>query len=395
MSTIQLKKGRERSLARRHPWVFSGAIAKSSNDFEPGDLVQVVGSDGTFLAWGYANPNTQIVVRVLDWNESATIDGGWWRNKLANAIDRRLHNPVVAQNQMRRLCYAEADGVPGLIVDQYGDVVVLQALTAGIERVKKTICDTLIDILDPQYIYERSDTDTRKLEGLQPVAGSIHGGNPPKYIDITQDHLEFQVDVTTGHKTGFYLDQFTNRSLVARYVKGKHVLDLFSYTGACGLYAMAAGAESVTMIESSRDALDATGRHIEGNHLGAITHDLVQGNVFEVLRSYRDARRSFDVVIVDPPKFAHTKAQRNKAERAYKDVNLLALKLLTPGGVLATFSCSSAIDRAALLRIVSWASLDAGRDVRVLHQLSQSPDHPISPSFPESEYLCGFVCVVS
>ncbi|MFQ5512172.1 MAG: class I SAM-dependent rRNA methyltransferase [Candidatus Krumholzibacteriia bacterium] len=391
---VGLKKGREKSVLRRHPWVFSGAISNIEGDPAAGDVVRVNDHAGAFLAWGYFNPASQIQVRLLDGAESARIDDAWWRRRLEQAIDRRRQPPGPGETNMYRLVHAEADGLPGFVVDRYGGYLVLQALTAGIERVKPLLCGLLGELLKPEGIFERSDGDGRRLEGLAAVTGSLSGTSPPPALEVDEGGLRFLVDIASGHKTGFYIDQRENRRSVARYARGRNVLDLFCYSGGFGIHALSAGAGSVTMVDSSSDALALARRNVELNAGTDAPAELVEGNAFNIVRTYRDAARTFDMIVVDPPRFAQTRAQAAKAERAYKDINLVAVKLLSPGGILATFSCSGAVGFESFSRVVAWSSLDAGRNLQIVERLAQSCDHPVNPLFPESEYLTGLVCRV-
>jgi len=394
VSTISLAKGRDRSLRRRHPWVYSGAIAGIDGDPAPGDVVRVVDHEDNFLAWGFFNRHSKIQARVLDWNEAASIDGSWWRRRVSEAIERRQGLPGFEETSVYRLIYAEADGLPGLIADRYGDFVAVQVLTAGVERVKDAIRDALLDAVGPKGIFERSDQEFRKLEGLDPSIGLLAGEAPPDRVEVVEKGRRFFADIKGGQKTGFYIDQRDSRALVAEYARGKEVLDLFAYTGAFSVYALLAGAVRATLVESSHGALEIAEANLAANGIDPEGVELIQGNVFEVARSFRDSGRRFDVVIVDPPKFAQSRAQLEGAERAYKDVNLLAMKLLAPGGMLATFSCSGAVEIEHFSRIIAWAGADANRHVQVLRRLSQGADHPVAPSFPESEYLKGLICRV-
>ncbi len=393
--TVRLKKGREKSVVRRHPWIFSGAVSRLEGEPGPGDVVRVMSADGAFLAWGYFNRESQLQVRVLDRGPSTVIDDGWWRHRLDLAIQRRKGLPGLEATNMCRLVHAEADGLPGLIVDRYGDFLVVQSLTAGIERVKPLLGELLGELCKPRGIYERSDSDGRRMEGLSPAAGPVAGETPPKTIEAHEGGVKFVVDVESGHKTGFYLDQRDNRRAVARYAGGRSVLDLFSYSGGFGLYALAAGARSATIVDSSAGALALARQNAELNGLATGDIEFVEGNAFDLVRSYRDAAKHYDLIIVDPPKFAQTRAQASKAERAYKDINLVAMKLLSPGGILATFSCSGAVGAENFSRVIAWSSLDAGRDLQIIERLSQACDHPVNPLFPESQYLTGLICRVS
>lgn len=393
-AVITLLKGRDRSLRRRHPWIYSGAIGAVDGDPAGGGVVRVVDHKKTFVAWAYFNPASKLRARVLDWNEDASIDEDWWRARVRTALEKRRGIPGLEDTDVYRAVYAEADGLPGLIVDRYGDYLVLQSLTAGTERAKDTIRDALLEAASPKGIYERSDPEPRMLEGLGPSTGVLAGAAPPERVEVSERGRRFLVDIAGGQKTGFYVDQRDNRSRVAEYAPGRKVLDLFAYTGGFSVYALLAGAARATLVESSYPALQTAEANLAANGIAETAAELIQGNVFEVARSFRDSGTVFDLVVTDPPKFAQSRGQLAGAERAYKDVNLLAMKLLTPGGILATFSCSGAVEIEHFSRIVAWAAADANRHVQILGRFSQGPDHPVVPAFPESEYLKGLLCRV-
>jgi 23S rRNA (cytosine1962-C5)-methyltransferase len=394
VSTIWLAKGRDRSLRRRHPWIYSGAIARVDGNPARGEVARVVDHKGAFLAWAYHNNRSQIHARVLDWDEDASIDEAWWLARVKEAIERRRDLPSLKSSDVCRLVYSESDGLPGLIVDRYGDYLVVQVHTAGVERVKDVIVAALVAAVSPKGVFERSDQETRKIEGLEAAGGLRAGEAPPERIEVSEGGYRFAVDIKTGQKTGFYIDQRDNRRYVAEYAGGKDVLDLFSYSGGFSVYALGAGAAHSTLVDSSYAALELAELNLASNGVEESRVDIIHGNASEVARSYRDEGRLFDMVIADPPKFAQARAHIEKAERAYKDVNLLGMKLLKPGGVLATFSCSGAMDIEHFSKVITWASVDAERQVQILQRLSQSADHPVMPSFPESEYLKGLICRV-
>ncbi len=394
LSTIWLAKDRDRSLKRRHPWIYSGAIARVEGSPSRGEVVRVVDHKGDFLAWAYHNNRSQIHARVLDWDEAASIDEAWWHSRVNEAIERRRDLPGLEGSDVCRLVYSEADALPGLIVDRYGGYLVIQVHTAGMERAKGTIVAALMAAVSPKGVFERSDQETRKIEGLDAAGGLLAGEAPPQPLEISEGGYRFSVDIKTGQKTGFYIDQRDNRRYVAEYARGKKVLDLFSYSGGFSVYALGAGASHSTLVDSSYAALELAERNLAANGIEESRVEIIHGNVSEVARSYRDAGTQFDMVIADPPKFAQARAHITKAERAYKDVNLLGMKLLKPGGVLATFSCSGAMDIEHFSKVITWASVDADRQVQILQRLSQSADHPVMPSFPESEYLKGLICRV-
>jgi len=394
MFQIRLKRKAEKSIRRFHPWVFSGAVDRVEGEPEPGDVVRVADSDGRFLAWGHYHPRSGIRIRLLDWREEAVIDEGWWRRRLRESIDRRRDLFRRDDPDAFRLVFGESDLLPGLVIDRYAGFVVLQALTAGVERVKPLLAAALGELAWVRGVFERSDADSRRLEGLEPTVGPLWGEFPPERIEIREPGFRFWVDVVHGQKTGFFLDQRANRRIAAEYAAGREILDCFSYTGGFSIYAAGSGAGSVTMIESSAPAVDLALENFKLNNLSGRPVQTVVGDVFQVLREYRDQGRTFDLIVLDPPKFAPTRAQAAKAARAYKDINLLALKLLRPEGVLVTFSCSGGVEADLFQKIVFGAGLDAGREVQILERLTQGADHPVRLSFPESFYLKGLICRV-
>ena len=398
--SVILKPGRDKSVRHRHPWIFSGAIdGIAGAEPEPGEVVQVQAADGSFLAHGYFNAKSRISVRLLDWQRGAHIDEGWWRERVAAAVMRRTSVATETDSNACRLVYAEADGLPGLIVDQHDGFLAVQMLTVGIERVRGVIHAALEELLHPTGVVDLSDDTARGLEGLPPSSGSGTGKPPDRPLAIRENGFRYLIDLFEGQKTGFYLDQRTNRRRVAPYAQGKSVLDGFCYTGGFTLPALAAGAQAITCIDSSAAALDLLRQNVESLQAerpacANVTVEVLKGNLFELMRRYRDEERHFEMVILDPPKLAAAQAQVPKALRAYKDLNLLAMKLLTPGGILATFSCSGAVSRSEFHNAVAWAATDAQRSVQVIEQLSQAEDHPVLISFPESEYLKGLICRV-
>lgn len=394
MTRIHLKPDREKSLRLRHPWVFSGAIARMEGSVEPGQPVDVLSSRGEWLARSDYNPRSQIALRLLTFDPSDAVDEAFWRRRLLAALARRRETPQLAEAMARRLVYAESDGLPGLIVDQYGEWLVLQALTLGMERRKEAIAALLQELLSPRGIYERSDVDVRAQEGLPQRKGVLAGEEPPEIIEIVEHGLRFYVDLRRGHKTGFYLDQRENRHTVAGYCASAEVLNAFSYTGGFAVYAAQGGARRVTNLDSSADALRAAEANLALNGLPADAVENVEGDAFQVLRTWRDAGRTFDVVILDPPKFAFSRAQLNAATRGYKDINMLAMRLLRPGGILCTFSCSGLVSEDLFQKVIFGACLDVGREVRILQRLSQGSDHPVALTFPEGAYLKGLICRV-
>jgi 23S rRNA (cytosine1962-C5)-methyltransferase len=391
---VILKPGREKSLLRRHPWIFSGAIQQADSNIAPGSTVNLLSSDKQFLARASYSPHSQIRARVWTFDSNETVDAAFFRHKIRAATISRSISQVASQSNAYRLIYAESDRIPGLIVDRYDDVLVLQSLTAGSEYWKETLADLLMEETGLSSLYERSDADVRELEGLAPKIGSLRGDLSSFVFPITEHNLQFFINIQSGHKTGSYLDQRANHLRVRELAKDKDVLDCFCYTGGFTLNALAGGAKSVLSVDSSGDALELCRQNIALNYLPADRHTALKGDVFQLLRKFRDENRSFDMIILDPPKFAPTAAHADKATRAYKDINLLAFKLLRAGGILVTFSCSGGVDAALFQKIVAGSALDAGAnaEAQIIEHLSQAADHPISLHFPESAYLKGLIC---
>ncbi|MCL4270239.1 MAG: class I SAM-dependent rRNA methyltransferase [Anaerolineales bacterium] len=389
---LSLKPGREKSLLRLHPWVFASAFQTPDVSIASGSTVSLVDANGQFLARASYSPHSQIRARVWTFNDEE-VDKEFFRRRIKAALNSRRRLQLDGQGDAQRLIHGESDGIPGLIVDRYADVLVLQSLTAGTEFWKQTFADLLVEETGVQIIYERSDADVRELEGLQPITGSLRGELHTSRFTIQEHGLKFNVDVQHGHKTGFYLDQRENRRRVGELSKDRDMLNCFCYTGGFSIHALANGARSVLSVDSSADALTLLEENLRLNNLPAERHTSMEGDVFQLLRRFRDEARSFDVIVLDPPKFAPTSAHAEKAARAYKDINLLAFKLLRAGGILVTFSCSGGVDATLFQKIVASAALDAGVDAVIIEHLSQGVDHPVSLHFPEGAYLKGLVCV--
>lgn len=395
MIRVTLKKNRDFSLRHRHPWVLSGAIASINGpEPQPGETVLLTSADGTDLALAAWSPASAIRARVWTFDPTETIDTPFFQKRIAAALAAREKLAPLAPGRAARLLNAEADGLPGVTADRYANHLVLQLTTAGAQRHKPAITAAWQASLPCHTIYERSDTSAMAREGLPPVSGPLAGDAPPDLVEITEPSARFLIDIRNGHKTGFYLDQRDNRAILARFAPGADVLNAFSYTGGFGIAAANAGARHVTHIDLSVDALDLARRNAALNNQPDTQHTFTHGNVFELLRTFRDSRRQFDLIILDPPKFADSRGALMKATRGYKDIALLGLKLLRPGGILATFSCSGLVTPDLFWKITAGAALDANRDVRVLHHLSASPDHLASPHFPEGLYLNGLLCSV-
>jgi 23S rRNA (cytosine1962-C5)-methyltransferase len=393
MKVVTLQNKREYSILRRHPWIFSGAVAKVEGDPCAGDTVQVKAADGTLLGMGAYSPESQIRVRLWTF-EASEIDTTFINSRIAQAISGRSIFLAEGATNAFRLVNAEADGIPGLIADRYGEWIVCQFTTAGAERWKKEIVEALQRYSPCKGVYERSDLDVRTREGLPPLMGVLAGKAPPERIEIVENGARYYVDVLQGHKTGFYLDQRDNRAMVKRYANGLDVLNAFSYTGGFGVAAVTSAAASVTHVDLSEPSLALARENTALNTCHVEESTFICGNVFEVLRSFRDAAKTFDMIILDPPKFADSKGSLMKAARGYKDINLLAMKLLRPGGLLATFSCSGLMTSDLFDKVVSDAAVDAKRDFQVLKRLQQAEDHPEGLCFPEGLYLKGLFCRV-
>lgn len=393
MNSIFLKPGREKSLLRRHPWVFSGAIDKVTGNPQSGETVDVLDSNRQFLARAAYSPSSQIRARVWTFNPDENLDADFFRRRIVSALEKRTALGLPTVTDALRLLHAESDGLPGLIVDRYGETLVLQSLTAGSEFWRETLADLLLEITGCSTIYERSDADVRELEGLAPRNGLLRGSLTSPSLQIIEYGLKFLVNIETGHKTGFYLDQRANRKRVGELARGRDVLNCFCYTGGFSVHAAAGGAKSVLSVDTSGDALALGRENIALNGIQAESLDWSDADVFTALRKFRDQNRSWDLIVLDPPKFAPTAAQAEKAARGYKDINRLAFKLLRPGGILATFSCSGGIDAGLFQKIVASAALDAGVEAQIVETLTQGPDHPVSIHFPEGAYLKGLVCV--
>jgi len=394
MKTLVLKGGREKSLLRKHPWIFSGAIQRAEGHPDSGDTVEVLAADGRFLAWAAWNPASNIAARVWSWREDETIGPEFFRSRIANALEARNSLQPAIDSDGMRLIHAESDGLPGLVVDRYGDVLVMQLGSAGAERWRDTIADILQELCKPGCIFERSDSDARKLEGLEARNGVLRGVLPAA-VGIAEHGVRFSVDVAEGQKTGFYLDQRDNRALTGALANNKDVLNCFCYTGGFSLYAMRGGAKSVLSIDASEEALELARHNARLNGLDESKMQWQCSDVFQALRTLRDQGRKFDLIILDPPKFAPTAAFAEKAARGYKDINLLGFKLLRPGGLLCTYSCSGGIGAELFQKIVAGAALDAGVDAQIVRHLHASADHPVLLSFPEGEYLKGLVLRVT
>lgn len=394
MPLVKLKKGRDKSVLRKHPWVFSGAIFSSEEVSINGQTIEVVSFDGKFLGYGAYSLHSQIAVRLYSFDKTELINKDFFIKRISEAVSERDNFINKETTNVYRLINSESDSLPGLIVDRYDNTLVCQFLSAGAEFWKKDIIEILIQILNPTTIFERSDSEVRLKEGLLPSKGVLWGREPDDLIEVVENGNKFLVDIKNGHKTGFYIDQRDNREIVSEYCVGKNVLNCFSYSGGFSVYAIKSGATKVTNIDSSREALDLAEKNFSLNNINSNYYENINDDVFKVLRTFRDSRREFDVIILDPPKFAESFSQVEKASRGYKDINLLALKLLKKDGLLFTFSCSGHISFELFTKIISDAALDSGKKIQTIRYLSQSKDHPIVTNFPESLYLKGLICQI-
>ena len=394
MKVIKLREGKERSLLRRHPWVFQGSVAKGGAD--AGETVRVEAHDGRFLAWGAFSPTSMIRVRAWSFDEAERIDRSFFERRIGAAVALRARLPIDSDGL--RLVHGEADGLPGLIVDRYAGTLCAQFLSAGTERWKATIADALLAATGCTRLYERSDASVRGLEGLAPVKGWLRGGGDggageaATEVTIREHGWHLTVDVAEGHKTGFYLDQRDNRARFAALVRhfgAQRVLNCYCYTGGFSVAALAGGAAHVVSVDSSAPALARARAHVALNGLDAARAEFVDADVNAFLRQQLDAGAQFDAIVLDPPKFAPTAAHAERAARAYKDINRLALMLLAPGGLLLTFSCSGGVNADLFHKIVAGAGIDAHVDGVLLERLAGACDHPTTINFPEGEYLKG------
>jgi 23S rRNA (cytosine1962-C5)-methyltransferase len=392
---IYLKVSRDKSLLRKHPWIFSQAINKIKGKPMLGDTVDIYDHKEKWLARGAYSPESQISVRVWSFNENEEIDSEFFHKKLLSAQSRRDWYIEEGGLTGYRLIAGESDGLPGITIDKYDNLIVCQLLSAGADFHRYTLVEVLKSLYPDCSIYERSDVDVRKKEGLEPVTGWLTKPLESTACVIKEHGLSINVDVAKGHKTGFYLDQRDSRVTAGRYSKGKSVLNCFSYTGTFALHCAANDAKEVINVDVSQSALDLAEENVALNNLQDKNVSYIKADVFKLLRQYREEKRQFDMIILDPPKFVESKAQLTGACRGYKDINMLAMQLLKPGGILLTFSCSGLMEASLFQKVVADAALDAKREVHFVERLQQAADHPISSNYPEGYYLKGLVCQVS
>ncbi|MDQ8023891.1 MAG: class I SAM-dependent methyltransferase [Moraxellaceae bacterium] len=394
MARLILQQGKERPVLRRHPWIFAGSVDHLDGRARPGDTVEVLSHDGKLLGRAAWSPESQIRARMWSFDADTSIDHAFFKRRVADCVARRMAHPHLRGQDGLRLIHGESDGLPGVIADRFGPVVVVQLTSAGADKWREAIVAGLKQATGCTAVYERSDSEVRKLEGLEPVSGLLDGELPAS-LSIVENGVRMEVDVVGGHKTGFYLDQRDNRLLTGQLAAGRSVLNCFCYTGGFSLQALAGGAASVLSIDSSGPALATGARNLALNpQLDASRAEWMEADVFEALRSLRAEGRTFDLIILDPPKFAPSAAHAQRASRAYRDINILGFRLLNPGGILMTYSCSGGIGQELFQSIVASSAVDAGVEARIIHRLSAAADHPIGLSVPEGEYLKGLACQV-
>ncbi len=397
---VILVRGREKSLLKRHPWVYESAIAHVAGKPKAGDLVKIVAHDSRFLAWAAWSPKSAIRARCWSFDRDDRIDEDWFEKRIRNAVSAR--EDLKERTSARRLVFGEADFLPGLIADQYGDFVVCEILSAGAEAHRKLFADILMRVTGCKGVFERSDASVREREGLPKRVGVLAGEEPPKEIEVTEDGVKYGVDVRAGHKTGFYVDQRESRLLAQKLAedfrkkhgRGMRALNCFSYTGGFSLALLKGGAESVVSVDSSAEAIAMAKANARRNGFTEEQFICEEADVFEFLRKARDRGEKFDLVILDPPKFAATHYHVERAARAYKDISLNGLRLLNEGGHLLTFSCSGAIDRGLFQKIVAGAVIDSGVNAWMAGWTAAGEDHPLLATYPEGEYLKGLHLIV-
>lgn len=391
MIDVVLKKGKEKAVHQKHPWVFSGAIDKVKGNPLNGEVIKVLAADQSFLAYGYYNGQSRVAVRLLEWEEDNIIDKAWYEVRLKDAIASRAHLLSDQQTNTCRLVFSEADYLPGLIVDKYADYLSLQILSAGMENVKAELIEILIAELNPVGIFDKSDANARTHENLEVSQGLLWGETPPEFIEVKENGVCYHINIADGQKSGFYCDQRDNREILAAYTRDKEVLDCFCYSGGFTLNSLKHGAKHVTSVDSSALAMETLKHNLGLNGFMEHQQTSIQSDVNKQLRVFKEDGKLFDVIVLDPPKYAPSRSALDRAARAYKDLNRLGMLLLKKGGILATYSCSGAVDLETFKQIIAWAALDAGREVQIIKQFHQPEDHPVRISFPEGEYLKGLL----
>ncbi|HEY5328069.1 MAG TPA: class I SAM-dependent rRNA methyltransferase [Mucilaginibacter sp.] len=394
MIDVLLKKGKEKAVLYHHPWVFSGAVERVNGKPENGDIVRLLNAKGDFMAYGFYNGQSRVALRLLEWDEHVEVDEQWFREKVAAAVAGHSNVLVNGVTNTCRLIFSESDYLPGLIVDKYANHLAVQVLTSGMEKIMPVIIDELQRLLNPESIFDKSDASSRSHEGLETQNILLAGNHPPERLEVIENGIIYNINIAKGQKSGFYCDQRDNREIVASYAKGKNVLDCFCYTGGFTLNSLQNGAKSVTAVDSSVPAIDTLKENIALNNFDASKVTAIASDVNKQLRKFRDEGELFDIVVLDPPKYAPSRSALDKASRAYKDLNRLGMLLLNKGGLLATFSCSGAMNMETFKQVLAWAALDAGKQVQFINQFCQPADHPVRASFPEGEYLKGLLCRV-
>ncbi|HZY36098.1 MAG TPA: class I SAM-dependent rRNA methyltransferase [Mucilaginibacter sp.] len=394
MIEVVLKKGKEKAVLQRHPWVFSGAVEQVKGKPANGDIVGLMDAGGKFMAYGFYNAQSRVALRLLEWDESAVVEEEWFRAAVRAAVISRGGLLAEGITNACRLVFSESDYLPGLIVDKYAGHLAVQVLTSGMEKMMPVIIDELQNLLKPESIFDKSDASSRSHEGMETTNISLTLNPPPEFVEVLENGIRYHINIAEGQKSGFYCDQRDNRKILAIHAKGKKVLDCFSYTGGFTLNCLQNGAASVTSVDSSSLAIDTLKQNVALNNFDPQKVTAIISDVNKQLRKFREDGETFDVVVLDPPKYAPSRSALDKASRAYKDLNRLGMLLLNKGGLLATFSCSGAMDMETFKQVLAWAALDAGKQVQFIHQFCQPEDHPVRSSFPEGEYLKGLLCRV-
>ncbi|MBD1367532.1 class I SAM-dependent rRNA methyltransferase [Mucilaginibacter sp. ZT4R22] len=394
MIDVVLKKGKEKAVLHKHPWVFSGAIDKVQGKPVNGEIIRLLSSQDAFLAYGFYNDQSRVAVRLLEWDEAVAVDADWFRQKVCTAVAGRAHILADGDTDTCRLIFSESDYLPGLIVDKYAGHLAVQVLTSGMQNAMPVIIAELNALLSPLSIFDKSDATSRAHEGLETNNVLLAGTEPPELVMVKENGITYGINIAEGQKSGFYCDQRYNRKLLASYARGKKVLDCFSYTGGFTLNALREGAASVTSVDSSALAIETLTENIRLNGFEASAHNAIKSDVNVQLRKFREEGEKFDIIVLDPPKYAPSRSALDRASRAYKDLNRLGMQLLNSGGLLATYSCSGAMDMETFKQVLAWAALDAGKQVQFIYQFHQPEDHPVRASFPEGEYLKGLLCRV-
>jgi 23S rRNA (cytosine1962-C5)-methyltransferase len=393
MIDVILKKGKEKAVLHRHPWVFSGAVDHVKGKPANGDIVKLLDAKGSFMAYGFYNDQSRVALRLLEWDESVEVNEQWFKDKVCVAVANRS-DVLIAGTNTCRLIFSESDYLPGLIVDKYAGHLAVQVLTSGIDKVLPVIIEELQRLLNPASIFDKSDASSRDHEGLTTSNIVLAGTQPPDRVEVKENNIRYNINIAEGQKSGFYCDQRDNRKITASHAKGKTILDCFCYTGGFTLNCLRNGAASVTCVDSSALAMETLKENVVLNDFDAAKVTTIQSDVNKQLRAFRENGDLFDIVILDPPKYAPSRSALDKASRAYKDLNRLGMSLLNKGGLLATFSCSGAMNMETFKQVLAWAALDAGKQVQFINQLCQPEDHPVRASFPEGEYLKGLLCRV-